>query len=179
MRVDFTRLRFLVIDDNTFMRRVIRALLHGFGAREVFEADDGAAGLESFLSHQPDVVILDWEMPILDGLEVARMIRTPSNSINPYTPIIMVSGHSEKTRVNQARDAGVNEFLVKPISSKALYDRVFAVVASPRNFVKTKTFFGPDRRRNFGTAYTGKEKRSSEATDVIVARTASEKAKTR
>lgn len=179
MRVDFTRLRFLVIDDNTFMRRVIRALLHGFGAREVFEAEDGASGLESFMAHQPDVVILDWEMPILDGLEVARMIRTPSNSVNPYTPIIMVSGHSEKNRVNQARDAGVNEFLVKPISSKALYDRVFAVVANPRNFVKTKTFFGPDRRRNFGTTYTGRERRNTDSTDVLVGRASSEKAKTR
>ena len=179
MRVDFTRLRFLVIDDNTFMRRVIRALLHGFGAREVFEAEDGAAGLESFMAHGPDVVILDWEMPILDGLEVARMIRTPANSINPYTPIIMVSGHSEKNRVNQARDAGVNEFLAKPISSKALYDRVFAVIAHPRNFVRTKTFFGPDRRRNSSGPYTGPERRSSEASGMIVSRAVSEKARTR
>lgn len=179
MRVDFTRLRFLVIDDNTFMRRVIRALLHGFGAREVFEAEDGAAGLESFMAHGPDVVVLDWEMPILDGLEVARMIRTPSNSVNPYTPIIMVSGHSEKNRVNQARDAGVNEFLVKPISSKALYDRVFAVVAHPRNFVKTKTFFGPDRRRNSSAQYAGQERRSTEAAGTLISRSISEKAKAR
>ncbi|MGL5361837.1 MAG: response regulator transcription factor, partial [Bosea sp. (in: a-proteobacteria)] len=70
MRVDFSKLRFLIIDDNTFMRRMIKALLHGFGAREVFEAEDGAAGLESFMSHSPDVVLVDWEMPILDGLEV-------------------------------------------------------------------------------------------------------------
>lgn len=179
MRVDFSRLRFLVIDDNTFMRRVIRALLHGFGAREVLEAEDGASGLESFMAHGPDVVILDWEMPILDGLEVARMIRTPSNSINPYTPIIMVSGHSEKNRVNQAREAGINEFLVKPISSKALYDRVFAVVANPRNFVKTKTFFGPDRRRNASVQYSGHERRGSEVTGTLISRSVSEKARTR
>lgn len=177
MRVDFTRLRFLVIDDNAFMRRVIRALLHGFGAREVFEAEDGAAGLELFMAHGPDVVVLDWEMPILDGLEVARMIRTPSTSPNPYTPIIMVSGHSEKKRVAEARDAGVNEFLVKPISSKALYDRVFAVVGNPRNFIRTKSYYGPDRRRNANAPYTGPERRAGEAQQPMINRTAPEKAR--
>jgi CheY-like chemotaxis protein len=165
MRVDFTKLRFIIIDDNTYMRRVVKALLHGFGAREVLEAEDGAAGLEAFMTHGPDVVILDWEMPILDGLEVTRMIRQPNTSSNPFAPIIMVTGHSEKRRVIQARDAGVTEFLAKPISSKALYDRILAVVAFPRPFIRTRTFFGPDRRRGASGTYTGPERRKG-ATDA-------------
>ena len=64
VRIDFNRLRFLVIDDNAHMRRIIRTLLHGFGAREVYEAEDGAAGLEAFTHYIPDVVITDWAMPI-------------------------------------------------------------------------------------------------------------------
>ncbi len=179
MRVDFTNLRFLVVDDNTFMRRVIRALLHGFGAREVLEAEDGAAGLEAFIAHGPDIVILDWEMPILDGLEVARMIRAPGSTSNPFTPIIMVSGHSEKSRVMLARDAGVTEFLAKPISSKALYDRVFAVVANPRSFVRTKSYFGPERRRSVGVPYSGHDRRNGQKAETIVSRTLSEKARHR
>jgi two-component system, chemotaxis family, chemotaxis protein CheY len=178
MRVDFSKLRFLIIDDNTFMRRMIKALLHGFGAREVFEAEDGASGLESFMSHSPDVVLVDWEMPILDGLEVTRMMRTPSTSVNPYVPIIMVSGYSEKKRVMQARDAGVSEFLAKPISSKALYDRILNVVAYPRPFVKTKSYFGPDRRRGMQQNYTGVERRKSDS-QTIATHSIAEKAKSR
>jgi CheY-like chemotaxis protein len=159
MRVDFTKLRFLIIDDNPFMRKVIKALLHGFGSREVLEAEDGASGLEIFMTYSPDIVLLDWEMPILDGLEVTRMIRQPTTSVNPFAPIIMVSGHAERRRVVMARDAGVHEFLAKPISSKALYDRILAVVAFPRPFIRTKSFFGPDRRRGASNNYSGPERR--------------------
>jgi CheY-like chemotaxis protein len=159
MRIDFTKLSFLVVDDNPFMRRVFKALLHGFGAREVMEAEDGAIGLELFMTFSPDIVLLDWEMPILDGLEVTRMMRQPTTSVNPFVPIIMVSGHAERRRVVMARDAGVNEFLVKPISPKALYDRLLAVVAFPRPFIRTKSFFGPDRRRGANNNYTGPERR--------------------
>jgi two-component system, chemotaxis family, chemotaxis protein CheY len=177
MRIDFTKLRFLVIDDNTYMRRMFKALLHGFGAKEVMEADDGAAGLEAFMTYQPDIVVLDWEMPILDGLEVARMIRQPTTSVNPFAPIIMVTGHSERRRVMQARDCGVNEFLVKPISSKALHDRVLAVVAAPRPFVKTRTYFGPDRRRGASNTYSGPERRKGESeAETIKTRTLADKA---
>jgi CheY-like chemotaxis protein len=177
MRVDFTKLRFLLIDDNAFMRKVFKALLNGFGTRDVLEAEDGASGLEIFMTYAPDIVLLDWEMPILDGLEVTKMIRQPSTSVNPFAPIIMVSGHSEKRRVEMARDAGVTEFLVKPISSKALYDRVLAVVARPRPFIRTKTYFGPDRRRGAGNNYSGQERRKGGEAETIRARSLTEHSK--
>ena len=147
VRINFNRLRFLVIDDNAHMRRIMRTLLHGFGTREVYEAEDGAAGLEAFTHFLPDIVITDWAMPIFDGLELTQMIRQPGANANPYVPIIMLTGHSEKKRVVVARDAGATEFLAKPISAKALYERILNIVANPRPFVKTKTYFGPDRRR--------------------------------
>ena len=71
VRIDFNRLRFLIIDDNTHMRRIVRTLLHGFGTREVYEAEDGAAGLEAFTHYMPYIVLTDWFMPIFDGLELA------------------------------------------------------------------------------------------------------------
>lgn len=173
-RVDFARVRFLVIEDNTYMRRIIRALLHGFGAREVIEAEDGAAGIEAFAMQSPDVVLLDWEMPMLDGIEVTRMIRQPTNNASAYVPIIMVSGYTEKRRIIEARDAGVTEFLAKPVSSKSLYDRVHSVVAHPRCFIRTKRYFGPDRRRTQSENYAGPERRT-ERPDVIAQRSVAEK----
>jgi two-component system, chemotaxis family, chemotaxis protein CheY len=167
LRIDFNRLRFLVVDDNAHMRRIVRTLLHGFGAREVYEAEDGATGLEAFTHFAPDIVIADWAMPIFDGLELTQMIRQPGSNSNPYVPIIMLTGHSEKKRVTSARDAGVTEFMAKPISAKALYQRILNVVANPRPFIKTKTYFGPDRRRSVGANYVGPERRKGGRADTI------------
>jgi CheY-like chemotaxis protein len=166
-QIDFNRLRFVVIDDNAHMRRIVRTLLHGFGAREVNEADDGASGLEAFNHNAPDIVITDWAMPIFDGLELTQMIRQPGASANPFVPIIMLTGHSEKRRVTAARDAGITEFLAKPLSAKALYDRIVNVVINPRPFVRTKTYFGPDRRRNTNASYTGPERRRGGQAELI------------
>jgi len=159
IRVEFNKLRFLVVDDNIHMRRIVRTLLHGFGSREVYEAEDGAAGLETFIHSAPDIIIIDWAMPIFDGLELTQMIRQPGTNGNPYVPIIMLSAHSERKRVMMARDAGVTEFMVKPISANGLYQRILNVVANPRPFIKTKTYFGPDRRRNVNPNYAGPERR--------------------
>lgn len=169
MNIDFSRLRFLVIDDNAHMRRILRTLLHGFGAREVFEAEDGATGLEAFTNYVPDIVLTDWAMPIFDGLELTQMIWQPGANANPYVAIIMLTGHSEKNRVTAARDAGVTEFLAKPISAKGLYQRIVNVVANPRPFIKTKTYFGPDRRRGSAanSSYVGPERRKGGKADVI------------
>jgi len=177
VRIDFNRLRFLVIDDNAHMRRILRTLLHGFGAREVYEAEDGAAGLEAFTHYMPDIVLSDWVMPIFDGLELTQMIRQQGANANPYVPIIMLTGHSEKKRVMGARDAGVTEFLAKPISAKALYERIFNVVANPRPFVKTRTYFGPDRRRNVNPNYVGPERRKGGKAEVLRQQPLLEKAK--
>ncbi|HWV54479.1 response regulator [Pseudorhodoplanes sp.] len=166
-RIDFNRLRFVVVDDNAHMRRIVRTLLHGFGSREVIEAEDGASGLEAFIGHVPDIVITDWAMPIFDGIELTQMIRQPGNSANPFVPIIMLTGHSEKRRVVAARDAGVTEFLVKPLSARSLYERIVNVVVNPRPFVRTKTYFGPDRRRSLNPNYSGPERRRGGIADFI------------
>ena len=166
-RIDFNKLRFLICDDNPHMRRILRTLLHSFGAREAYEAEDGATALEMYTHYVPDIIITDWSMPIFDGLELTQMIRQPGANANPYVAIIMLTGHSEKKRVVAARDAGVTEFLAKPISAKGLYQRIVNVIANPRPFIKTKTYFGPDRRRNVNPNYIGTERRKGGKADVI------------
>lgn len=168
IRVDFTKLRILVVDDNAHMRRIVRTLLHGFGSREVYEAEDGAAGLELFTSHLPDMVIVDWAMPVMDGIELTRAIRRPDSPVNPYVPIVMLTAHSEKGRVVEARDAGVTEFLCKPISAKALHQRLLNCVLNPRPFVRTRTYFGPDRRRGVAVAPAKGDRRVAVTDDLIV-----------
>ena len=102
--IEIIRLRFLVVDDNVHMRRMLRSLLHGFGAREVHEAEDGAAGLDQFNLHSPNIVITDWEMPIFNGLELTQMIRQPGTNADPYVPCMDdARGAREKLDISAKR----------------------------------------------------------------------------
>lgn len=166
IRIDFSKLRFLVVDDNPHMRRILRTVLMGFGSREIRDAVDGATGLDAFTQFTPDIVIMDWAMPMLDGLEFARMVRQPDDNASPFTPIIMLTAHSERARVTAARDAGVTEFMVKPISALGLHHRIVNIIANPRRFIRTTTYFGPDRRRNSAPGYSGPERRKRVKMDL-------------
>jgi two-component system, chemotaxis family, chemotaxis protein CheY len=147
--IDFDLLRFLVIDDSAHMRTVVRTLLQGFGAREVYEADDGATGLEACIHFMPDIVLTDWVMPNLDGLELTRVIRQSGVTADPYVPIIMLSGYAEQSRTDKAYDAGVTQFLTKPISARTLYEAILTVVADPNAFRRDRELFRvqPTRER--------------------------------
>ena len=166
-QIEFSLPRFLIIDDNAHMRRMLRTVLHGFGVRLMHEAEDGAAGLEAFIHHTPNIIITDWAMPIFDGSELTKIIRQPDANPNPYIPIIMITVHSDRKGVLRARDAGVTELLVKPISADGLYRRIVNVVTNPRPFIKTKTYFGPDRRRNGNSNFAGTECRKGGNAEVI------------
>ena len=154
----------LLVDDNQHMRLIAAAVLQSAGVRTVLEAADGAAGLEILRdpSLSVDLAIVDFNMFPLDGVEFTRLVRNSPDTTNPYLPIIMMTGHSEKSRVYEARDAGVTEFVVKPITAKAILDRIQAVIFRPRPFVKTDGYFGPDRRRTAATGYKGPLRRSTD-----------------
>jgi two-component system chemotaxis response regulator CheY len=157
-----SRVSILVIDDNLHMRAIIKALLRAFHLSNVTEASDGAEGLDILNSNEFDLVIVDYSMPIFNGLEFVQMVRTSSDSKNAYIPIIMITGHSNRDLVNQARDAGVTEFMVKPVTAKSLFDRIVSIIDRPRAFVRSKSFFGPDRRRTRGKPYKGEMRRNSD-----------------
>ena len=139
----------LVVDDNQYMRKVIRNLLVNCGVKDIFEASDGIAALDSIRTIAPDVVILDWEMPLLSGPELVRIVRSPGVFPMPDLPIIMLSGHGERWRVIEAIRLGVNEYLIKPVSAKAWYDRLVSIVAKPRPVVQLGDYYGPEPRKLF------------------------------
>ncbi len=142
-----SNIKFLIVEDNKFMQTVVRRVLSALGVRDVRECDDGADALKILKTFPADIVITDWAMEPLDGLELTQMIRNSADSTNPYIPIIMLTAYSEMNRIVEARDSGVNEFVVKPISVNTLFSRIQAVIERPRPFIRTKNFFGPDRRR--------------------------------
>lgn len=140
-------LKVLIVEDNPNMRFLILQIMRALGIREVKEAEDGADALEALKLETFDLVITDWEMAPINGIELARLVRTASDSRNPFVPIIMLTAHTELSNVVEARDSGIDEFLAKPISAKSLYAKIVSVIEKRRQFVRTQRFFGPDRRR--------------------------------
>lgn len=160
-------LQVLLVDDNQHMRAITSAVLQSAGVKKVREAADGGAALEMLREHAIDLAIVDFNMFPLDGAEFTRLVRNSPDSPNPYLPIIMMTGHSERSRVYEARDAGVTEFVVKPITAKAILDRIQAVIFRPRPFVKTEGYFGPDRRRTDASNYKGPRRRATDQKDAV------------
>ncbi|MBF0391848.1 MAG: response regulator [Alphaproteobacteria bacterium] len=161
------RLNFLVVDDNKHMRALVKTILHALGSKSVVEAADGADAFKELRHFPADIIICDWNMSPLDGLDFVRLVRTGKDSPNPFAAIIMLTGHTEMHRVVEARDAGVHEFLAKPISAKALYSRIRAIIERPRPFIRTATYFGPDRRRR-QIEYKGRERRKAAKQEQVV-----------
>ena len=155
-------IQILLIDDNPHMRTIATAVLKSAGIRKVIEASDGGQGLQMLRDHAIDLAIVDYNMFPLDGVEFTRLVRNSPDSANPYLPIIMMTGHSGKKRVYEARDAGVTEFHAKPITAKGVLDRNQSVIWRPRPFVKTAGYFGPDRRRVAPPGYRGPFRRATD-----------------
>lgn len=167
---DLRKVNILVVDDSGFMIKLLKTILRGLAVGAVEECSDSAAVIDYLRDSQPDIVFLDLDMPGIDGLEVARQIRKGEDAPNPFVPIIMVTAHTKRINVLQARDAGVTEFLAKPVSARSVYERLATCIEAPRPFVRTAEYYGPDRRRHTEAAYDGPERRrkrrSKEATNT-------------
>jgi two-component system, chemotaxis family, chemotaxis protein CheY len=141
------QLKVLIVDDEPAMRKVTRALLQTIGVRNIHEANDGKSGLDAICMRAPDLVLLDWEMPSPNGPEFMRTVRSPGKFPLPDVPIIMLTGYSERSRVVEAVRLGVNEYLLKPVSSSALLARVVSILARPRRMMKQGEYYGPEPRK--------------------------------
>ena len=144
---DYSKLRVVIVDDNLHMRRLLKALLGAFGVGRIVEASDGIEAYDTILAMSPDLILTDYNMDLCDGIALVRRLRTEKSNPNPYVPIIMVTGHTEKHYVEKARDAGATEVLCKPITPANLASRMAHVINRPRPFVRNAGYFGPDRRR--------------------------------
>lgn len=166
MTYQLDQAKILVIDDMSPILELIKNVLSLFGFKQIYLADNGKDAFNLLCKHDPDLVITDWHMGPVDGLEFTKMVRRNPLSPNPYVPILMMTGYSSRLRVENARDKGITEFLVKPFSSKDLYTRVVQIIEKPRQFVDAEGFFGPDRRRKKVRDYQGVRRRNEEDTQT-------------
>ena len=136
-------LTILIVDGNSYMRKITRTMLMNLGSKSVIEATDGISALETIRTCDPDIMLLDWDMPVLNGMEVMRIVRSPGVFPRPNLPIIMLTSNARRSAVMEAMHAGAHEFLVKPTSAKALQDRLTSIVANPRPMVQLGEAYVP------------------------------------
>jgi DNA-binding response OmpR family regulator len=163
--LSFKDLRIMVVDDSPHMHTILRAVLKGFGCDDVIEARGADQAFQMMREYKPHIAIVDIWLGDLDGIEFTKLTRTADDSPNPYIPIIICSAHAERSRIIAARNAGAMEFVAKPVSPKALYDRLVHVIEKPRRFIKVANYFGPCRRRRFTDEYEGPLRRDEDEND--------------
>jgi two-component system, chemotaxis family, chemotaxis protein CheY len=155
----FELIKILLVDDNHHMRLLLTEMLRAIGVLEVHEAGNGAEAIQALRNQPIDIVMTDLAMQPMDGIDFVRRLRNGHQIPNPMVPVIMITGHSTLRRVAEARDVGVNEFLSKPVTARGVIERISRVIEHPRPFVKTNSYFGPDRRRREDPEYPGPYRR--------------------
>lgn len=152
----------MVVEDAPPMLELVAGVLDVLGVRRVITARNGEEAWERFQKEKPDIIITDWLMEPMDGIELTMKIRRDGLSIDRMVPIIVMTGYSAITRVALARDIGVTEFLVKPFTANDLARRILSIIERPRDFVDADDFFGPDRRRRKMAEFSGQDRREKD-----------------
>ena len=164
MRLDL--LKILIVDDIRHTRVLLTEILRAIGIQQIYEASDGAEGLQVMRAHNIDIVLTDLAMEPLDGIDFVRLLRNSPDSPNPMVPVLMITGHSTLRRIHEARDVGVNEFMAKPITARGVIGRLQQIIDHPRPFIRTDDYFGPDRRRKNDPEHPGPWRRGADGPTV-------------
>jgi len=149
------RFRVLLVEDNGYVCQILKELLYDLSVGQVETASSGVDAIEimknasaSFGEGGPfDMIISDMVMSPIDGLLLLKWVREGKESPDRFVPFLMMSGAADDDKVKLARDKGVNEFLAKPLSASSVAEKVLALINRPRQFVATRSYFGPDRQR--------------------------------
>jgi CheY-like chemotaxis protein len=136
----------LIVDHNPHMRRLTRMMLTTLGAKSVYEAADGLAALEIVRTNNPDIMVLERDVPVLSGAELLQIVRSPDLFPKPDLPVIMVMQSAQRGDVIEALRLGAHELLLKPTSPKALQDRLLSVMLNPRKMVRIGKYYVPQPR---------------------------------
>ncbi len=167
-RINLEKVTVLIVDGNRQGVDILRQLFSGFGVRTLIRAESGAEGRQIASEQEVNLVICNDLLPDMTGYEFVRWLRRSKIEPNAFTPVIVTSGHTKRSMVNEARDTGANFVIAKPISTKVLLERVVFVAREARPFLESGDYLGPDRRfHDKGPPATGGRRRGDPAPEVI------------
>jgi two-component system chemotaxis response regulator CheY len=122
--IDFS-IKVLVADDFATMRKIVRNVLKQIGFEDIVEAEDGTTALQILKNEEIGLVVTDWNMPNMSGLELLQHIR--KNPATAKVPVLMVTAEGLKENVLEAVKAGVNNYVVKPFTAEVLQEKIEAI----------------------------------------------------
>ena len=149
----------MVVDDSPFSLTLTSSALSGFGVRPTFTIGRGAEARRILQDKPIDLLLIDTDMPDIDGFELVRWLRRSGPNPNAFTPVIMTASHIRRGRVAEARDCGANFVVTKPFSAAMLLERILWVARDTRPFLEVGDYLGPDRRFR-SVEYEGEERRA-------------------
>jgi len=163
MASECDNLNVLVVADPLPLKTLLMPVLDTIGVKNILTAQDAREGFGLFCKNFPDIVLADWDMAWLSGLDLTQMIRRAPLSPDYRTPVILLTGdETAAVRMNQARDAGVTQLLLKPFFASELIEAITHAM-NPREFIiDFLTYIGPDRRRKPLPGYTGSLRRETD-----------------
>ena len=136
----------MVVDDSSFALELTSQALMGFGIRPKHTCLGAAEAMEILKEQNVDLLVVDCEMPGIDGFELVRWLRRSGLDPNAFVPVIMTAAHIRRPRVSDARDCGASFIITKPFSATTLLERIVWVARDGRPFLEVGDYFGPDRR---------------------------------
>lgn len=160
------RLSVLLVDDQPFFRATLAEILRALDVNQIHTAENGAMGIEAAKALDPDMIFADWNMPDMDGVAMTRAIRRGALRRRDI-PIVLITGRNRQSDILEARNAGVDEILIKPINVRGVQERLALAIGKPRPFVESLTYVGPCRRRRENPNYLGPRRRMSDPLDVF------------
>ncbi len=161
-KLNLAALSFLVVGNNAQERQAAKSILHTLGARNISLVKDGSEAITEMKRFPADVILCEWDMSPVNGLQFTQRIRAEGKGIGQFAVIIALCGELSQQLVIEARDVGVNDFIAKPMSIGSVTSRLHRVFDNPRDFVRSDTYFGPDRRCR-DVAFEGEERRQTTA----------------
>lgn len=164
-KIDFSQIGFLIIEENDLSTDLVSGILRALGAEMVYCTKDTTEAQQLLRRNEIDVMILEWNIAPMNGLEIMDWLRRSVQSPNRLLPTMMITVNTEEDFVRQARDFGVNEFLAKPYTPDQLFRRLVSLITNPRSYINSEEYFGPDRRRLRKKRYLGLERRDIDEDD--------------
>ncbi len=160
----FDKISVLIVDDEPLIQNLVRTVLSNLGFTNVTTANNGRKAQALLSETTFDIIITDWRMNDIDGIDVVNFVRRSKKTPLCRTPILMLTGNTEDQYVLAAIDAGVNAYLLKPFTASELARRLRKIIEEPRDFVISEKFMGPDRRHANLAPPDGTERRRKNKT---------------
>jgi two-component system chemotaxis response regulator CheY len=122
-------MKILLVDDSVTVRYAEKKILAGLGLNDVVEATDGAMGLKIAFQEKPELILMDWEMPTLSGIEALRLLK--ANPLTQATPVIMVTGSNDKKKIMEAIKLGAADYVIKPFTPETIQKKLSQFIPKP------------------------------------------------